>query len=344
MKGAAVLYHAYFTGLILMLASRKGPRDAGDWSFAVFRRQHHEKFRSSFEKLGLLDLPDAVACARYHYLSNRIGGVPVEYMEESDTKAWVRFCHPRWIYEGPALCGVPLEVGHGFIKGWYAHNGVTLGNPRLGFVCTSQDMTAEVGFAGYFQEYDRDLAADERLRFEPAETPPPFDPAAVPVLDTTTWPAERLQKANRNYAMEYIKSGLQELVRCFGSGEAVALGNLAAQIVGRQMYREVQAWLGQDPADATPEGFAEFMVAMGAAQDVASDWRAEGGAITVRQAGWRVMRGVDPLPGAAVEAWNGLWQGALAVHDRFAVLELLGRPDYGDDGFTWRLRRRSGGA
>ena len=70
----------------------------------------------------------------------------------------------------------------------------------------------------------------------------------------------------------------------------------------------------------------------------------EDGAIIIHQAGWRVMRGVDALPGAVVEAWNGLWQGALAVHDRFSVLELLGRPDYGDDGFTWRLRRRPGTA
>ena len=42
----------------------------------------------------------------------------------------------------------------------------------------------------------------------------------------------------------------------------------------------------------------------------------------------------------ALEAWNGLLEGALAVHDRFLVLEVLSRLDWGDAGFAWRIRRR----
>jgi hypothetical protein len=72
---AADLYHTYFTGLILTLASRRSAGDAAEWVFRVFRHQHHEKFLSSFEKLGLTGLPHAVACAAYHYLSNAVGGV-----------------------------------------------------------------------------------------------------------------------------------------------------------------------------------------------------------------------------------------------------------------------------
>ena len=103
----------------------------------MFRHQHQEKFLASFDKLGLRGLPDAVACAGYHYLSNRIGGVPVEYMRESDRKAWVRFVPPRWVYPGAAICGIPSEVSRAMLRGWYAQNGVSLGNPRLGFVCTA---------------------------------------------------------------------------------------------------------------------------------------------------------------------------------------------------------------
>jgi hypothetical protein len=33
------------------------------------------------------------------------------------------------------------------------------------------------------------------------------------------------------------------------------------------------------------------------------------------------MRGLEPLSPAIFEAWNGLLEGALAVHDRFLVLE-----------------------
>jgi len=77
------------------------------------------------------------------------------------------------MYEGAALCGVPLQVSHGFLSGWYGYNGISLGNPRLGFVCTSQDMTMQYGLAGYFCQFDRDLTPDERLQFAPAEVSPP---------------------------------------------------------------------------------------------------------------------------------------------------------------------------
>ncbi|NJK42345.1 MAG: hypothetical protein HC937_00810 [Aquincola sp.] len=127
MQAAARLYHAYFTGLILTLVTRRSASDTAEWVFRVFRHQHHEKFLSSFGKLGLTGMPDAVACAAYHYLSNSIGGVSVEFMRESDRKAWVNFVPPRWIYPGAAICGIPSEVSRAMLRGWYAQNGVSLG-------------------------------------------------------------------------------------------------------------------------------------------------------------------------------------------------------------------------
>ena len=79
--------------------SRRGGGDAAELVFRTFRRQHLEKFLPGLVKLGLEPLPHAVACAQYHYLSNHLGGVRVEYMYESDRKAWVRYVPPRWIYE-----------------------------------------------------------------------------------------------------------------------------------------------------------------------------------------------------------------------------------------------------
>ena len=159
-QAVSELYHAYFTGLILTVHTRRSAVDAGQFTFQVFRRQHQEKFLSSLAKLGLDSLPPAVLAAQYHYLSNTIGGVNVEYMYEADRKSWVRFVHPRWMYEGTALCAVPIEVSHGFLKGWYAQNGVSLGNPRLGFVCTGQTTDGQPGLEGYYYEYDRELAPD----------------------------------------------------------------------------------------------------------------------------------------------------------------------------------------
>ena len=76
-------YHAWFTGTVLMAVSRQGPAEAAELMFRVFRRQQQQTFLAGLVKLGIDGLPPAVAAARYHYLSNFIGGVSVEYVEES---------------------------------------------------------------------------------------------------------------------------------------------------------------------------------------------------------------------------------------------------------------------
>src|SRR4030088_3814739 len=79
--------------------------DAAEFVFRVFRRQQQERFLPGLEKLGLSHLPPAVAAAQYHYLSNWIGGVHVEYMYKSNSNAWIRYPPPRWIWKGTAICG-----------------------------------------------------------------------------------------------------------------------------------------------------------------------------------------------------------------------------------------------
>ena len=101
-------------------------------------------------------------------------------MAESDTKAWVRYRYPRWWLDGAALCGIPVEAGDGFMRGWHANNGASLGNPRLGFVCVSEDMTGEYGFCGYFKEFDRDLSEAERLQYAKDERPPRTGRGRIP--------------------------------------------------------------------------------------------------------------------------------------------------------------------
>jgi hypothetical protein len=339
MKAAAGLYHAYFTGLILTLVTRRSAQDAAEWVFRIFRHQHHEKFLSSFDKLGLRDMPDAVACAAYHYLSNSIGGVAVEFMRESDRKAWVNFVPPRWIYPGASICGVPSEVSRAFLRGWYAHNGVSLGNPRLGFICTAQTTDGQHGLSGYFLEHDRDLAPEERLQFRPGELAPPYDPAAAPQLPAGNWPAERLAKAERNYAVEYIRSGLPRLAEIFGPAEAAHLGRTAGRLIGAQLYRETAGALGIEPGG--PASFASFMIGLAHGEGDWAEISSDGAAVLVRRPGWRLMRGIEPLSPAVFDAWNGLLEGALAVHDRFCALEVLARLDWGDDAFVWRIRRRA---
>ena len=333
------LYHAFLTGSLLRVASRRGSADASELLFRIFRRQHLATFLPGLKKLGLDRLPHAVACAQYHYLSNQIGGVRVEYMPESDRKAWVRYAPPRWIWEGTAICGVTGDMSRAILHGWHAHNGVTLGNPRLGFVCTKQTPDGQDGLEGYYLEYDHDLAPDERLRFSRAEEAPPFDPAKAPQLPAASWPQERLDKAARNYTMEYVRSLVPEAIDLFGPQDAQWLIGGAARLVGMHFFDECRAILGQTGAGV--EGFADFFLALADAGGEAC-FRTGGSAdrIAFSQQGWRLMEGLAPLHPAAFAIWNELWAGCLAAHDRFLVWEDAAAADT----LTFQIGRRAPGA
>ena len=337
-KAVETLYHAFFTGLILTVITRHSVAGAAELMFRTYRRQHLEKFLPGLEKLGLLGLPHAVAAAQYHYLSNQMGGVGVEYVHETDRKVWIRYPPPRWIWHGTAICAVPSEVNRAMLRGWHAHNGVSLGNPRLGFVCTKQTVDGQPGLEGYYCEYDRDLAPEERLRFAPDEAGPYFDPAKAPRVAERDWPAERLQKALRNYSLDYIRVVLPELLALFGPAEGGHLAGIAARQIGMQYQPETAGLLGVE-GDGM-EALADYLTRMGRAQDDDTDWKRDGDEIVIRQSTWRLMRGVArPAPGV-FEAWNALWEGAASVLDRRIELKVTQRRDLGDPAFEWRLAQR----
>ena len=337
-RAVETLYHDYLTGLILTTVTRRNPVSAAELVFRTFRRQHVEKFLTGLEKLGLACLPHPIACARYHYLSNQLGGVRVEYMEESPRKAWIRYVPPRWIYPGATICAVPSDVTRAMMIGWHAHNGVTLGNPRLGFVCTKMTTDGQPGLEGYYLEHDRELRPEDRLRFAPDEDAPDFDRAHAPRVPSATWPAERLRKVARNYTMDYVRSMLPELVAVFGCEEARRLGGITGLLIGMQDQAATAADLGI--AGNTAEEFGEYLRRLGEAQDDRVEWHADGADVIIRQTTWRLMRGVSPVPDGVFESWNSLWEGALSVHNRRLALTVTKRLDRGDDAFEWRVRPR----
>ncbi|MEQ8690796.1 MAG: hypothetical protein RIC89_08160 [Pseudomonadales bacterium] len=329
----AALHHQYFLGLQLMVAVEESRQVVYDWMFKLFRRQHEEKFLSSFDKLGLNDLPHAVACARYHVLSNGVGGVAVEYMEESPTKAWVRFRYPRWMYAGPAICGIPVEAGRGFLHGWYAQNGVSLNNPRLGFVCVSEDVTGQFGLCGYFKEYDHELGDDERLVFAPDEPVPPYKSAEQPIPPAGEWNAERLAKANRNYAMEYIRNGVQALRSVVGRERALELAQRAARLTGLQHYPIMAQAVGA--VDGGPQEAGEFLRVMlsGMGDECTVQTQADG-AVQVTQTGLRIVRDLPAEQRDALLAcWIELWRGAIHSHRRIMDVHCETTPD----ALHWRI-------
>ncbi len=301
-----------------MVAVEEGREVVGDWMFRLFRQQHLDKFLSSFEKLGLSGLPHAIACAKYHTLSNGVGGVRVEYMEESDKKAWVRFRYPRWMYFGPAVCGIPVEASRGFLKGWYAHNGVSLNNPRLGYVCVSEDLTGEFGLCGYFKEYDHDLTPDERLQFAKGELPPPFVPAKQPSPPDEHWSAERLAKGARNYAMEYCRNGIRELAHVIGSERTLELGRRTARLTGLQQYQYLADALGCPDSDHVEA--ARFLSAIfeGMGDETKMSISQDGKTATLTQTGLRIVRGMEGEDRSNMLAcWVEIWRGAIDAQRSF---------------------------
>ncbi len=337
-RAAARIHHRCLTGIVLYVLQKKGEPAATEMMFRMFRAQHEEKFLAGIEALGLEGLPDAVAAAQYIYLSNHAGGVAVQYMDESDRKAWVRYPPPRWIWDGTALCAVPTETNLGMVRGFHAHCGVSLGNPRLGFVCTGISTDGHPGLEGYFEDGGRELAPDDRLRFALDEEGPDFDPAKAPALD---WPEERFEKARRNYAVQYLRTLLPVMCGLFDEAEAGRLGRQATRLVGLHAYGETAGLLGGVEAGA--HGFAAYMAGALVGAGDEADWRAEGDGAVVRRAGWRLTEGKEGTPPAVFEAWNGFWEGALAAHDRRLELILEARMDRGDGAWSWRIQpRRSG--
>ena len=327
-KAIAKLYNALMTGLVLTLISQKDAQAARTFMFAHFRRQHLEKFLPGLRKLGLDALPDAVACAQYHYFSNALGGVKTEYVRESDRKAWVRYPPPRWIWQDTAICAIPREVNEAMLHGWHGHNGVSLDNPRLGFVCTGQTVNGDPGLEGYYFEYDHEIAPEERVRFAPDEHMPPFDAAAAPKLDTASWPEERLRKVERSYAMEYVRSLLPVTQEIFGAEEAERVVARTARLIGLQFYEETAAMLGI--AGDSAEVFVRYLSALAVAQGELAAVRGD----TVTQENWRLMRGAALADGdAAFRAWNALWEGALAAHNRFLRL----KTERSGETIVWRI-------
>ena len=333
----AELHHQYFLGLQLMVAVEESRQVVYDWMFHLFRRQHEEKFLSSFAKLGLDGLPHAVACAKYHVLSNGVGGVAVEYMPESDAKAWVRFRYPRWMYAGPAICGIPVEASRGFLDGWYAQNGVSLNNPRLGFVCVSEDVTGQFGLCGYFKEFTRDLAPEERLQFAAEEPVPDFDPDTQPSPPDNQWNEERLAKANRNYALEYIRNGIAALAQVVGAERAQTLAQRAARLIGLQHYPVMARQVGAVDGGVQDAAFflQSMMQGMG---DSCSLTVQPDGSVVVLQHGLRILRGLEGITRENLLAsWIELWRGAIHSHRAFMDLNCKVDAEQADT-LRWTVR------
>ena len=346
-RAVGTLYNALMTALVLGLITRRGEDTARTYVFRHFRRQHLEKFLPGLQKLGLAGEPPAPACALYHYHSNALGGVKTGYLRESDRKAWVRYPPPRWIWRGTAIAAVPHSVSAAMLHGWHGHNGVSLEKPGLGFVCTGMTVDGLPGLEGYYVEHDRPLKDEERVRFAYGqEQMPPVDWARQPKLETANWPEERRLRTFRAYAVEYLRTMLPTLQEQLGPDGAQAELGRVARLVGLQFHEETARDMDL-PTDVergdlqSARDFGRWLSAIQTASGEETETSERDGAVVVRLHGWRAIRDLAlPLPLAAFDAWNELWLGAGAAHDRFLKIQTVRGFERGGWEIAWHIAPR----
>ena len=181
------------------------------------------------------------------------------------------------------------------------------------------------------------MSAKDRARFTEGEIMPPVDPGRQPTLDPLVWTQARLDKARRNYAMEYIRNGLVELTALIGEDRACVVGEITAQLIGRQFYPTLIELLGLDPADRGADAFGRFMALMAAAHDDRMDVTSTSEGVRLEQQGWRLTRGMDNVSPVVFTVWNALWEGCLCVHDRFRQLHVSATPTHAEDVIAWHI-------
>ena len=206
-------------------------------------------YREGLAKLGIADDPPAVAAAKYHYITNLIAGLAMEYVEESSRKAWIRYTAPMWVYDGIAMTAMPADLRRTVFSAWHPRNGRLMGCPRLGYVGTKFIMEGDPYDEGYFYEYDHDLGPDEILRYEHVAETPEFDPAQAPTLDPAVWPEARLVKARRNFSAGYVRTTVNVLLATYGDVAAWYLVQQTMRCLAVQYihaFRDAQGLEGND--------------------------------------------------------------------------------------------------
>jgi hypothetical protein len=196
------------------------------------------------------------------------------------------------------------------LRGWHANNGVSLGNPNLGFVCTKQSVDGQDGLEGYYYEYDHALEPDQRLKFARHLEAPMFDPTTAPALPLKSWPKPRLEKAYRNYAMEYVRTAAPVMVQLFGPEDAGYLLHLTGKLIGMQYFDEIARGFSLDRG--TAKAFDAFLRALFEAQDDVAEFGKDDRVFEIRQLTWKLMADVSDYHPACARVLEGLFEGLAA--------------------------------
>jgi hypothetical protein len=264
---ASKLWSRTFSALTAMTFREKGEDALTRLWIGFLRREQIARYRDGLLKLGIADdEPPAVAAAKYHYFTNQIAGLDMEYVEESPRKVWIRYLAPMWTYAGVAMMAMPSGVRRVSSSGWHARNGIMMGCPRLGYVKTKVIMEGEPYDEGYFMEYDHDLGPDELFRHETVLRTPECDRTKLPTLDPIQWPEERKLKSRRNFCGDYVRVTIETLYNMFGTAATLYVVEQTLRCVAIQYTHELVQDVGLEDrqgASAVSFFFSRLLQACG---------------------------------------------------------------------------------
>jgi hypothetical protein len=211
----AEMWRAEFASLRLALLRVKGEQALAEAQKFNLRRHQKKYFLPGLKKLGITGESDAIKAAKYHYLSNILGGIDMEYIEENPKKVWIRYRGDMFLY-GDGVFALPPSVTRATFAGWHPFNGLSLNNSKLGFVCTKVVEDGEPYYEGYFKEYEYDLDSSERMTYKFVSDSPDFEPDNAPKLDPNLWTNDRIYRTKRSFMRQYIESFIKTLLDLYG--------------------------------------------------------------------------------------------------------------------------------
>ncbi len=296
-----------------LLLERWGTERTAALEYYFLRKHQETHFLDGLAKLGLRSEPPHIASAKYHVLSNVLGGLDMGYRLDDQDRAWIFYFPPSpfansSMLPSPGILGVPTEVILAGMRAWHANNGVLLGEPRLRFTTTS--LLSEQGAfdAGYFDLADAPLAEDERLRVRlDGDSAVPGPPPAL----GEQWPQARMDTALRKYSAQYAVGGLAQIALRSSLGEAAEIARRSFTTVfvswSRILLREF-AIEASDPSERLVRLMACFFEIVGEEfeKSVAPGFaslRTMKSRLTVPEyAGWETLP--DPILRSMAEAWS----------------------------------------
>lgn len=278
----AKLWRRMYTAVQLTLLRDKEVTALEQLKYNFLSRHQASHFLDGLKKIGVdASEPPAIVAAKYHYLSNILGGLRMEYIEESPRKAWIRYLAPSWGYEGLALAVIPPSVQRMTYAGWHPNNAEALDAPGLVFVVTKVYQYGEPYGEGFFEELDHPVPPARRITFRTVTRSPEFDPAKAPVLDPVLWPAERVHRTRRGFARGYLSDTIMTLLEAYGVAETARIVEQALRIVAVQYGDELKAELGVTERSAA--ALAGFAARVAGFADEHVEVHADGPRLTVRR-------------------------------------------------------------